>query len=125
MQIIIRVFAAICFFVSLEVNALDIKGRMVEHAPRVLPDLPLYDLNDKELFLESLEGNVILLHFWASWCTQCALEMQTLNRLQKIVRKDPVIIVPISEDFRNLEKIKEFYKDNHLRYLLSFVDRNR
>jgi hypothetical protein len=51
--------------------------------------------------------------------------MQKLNRFQKIVRKEPVIVIPISEDFRNIEKIKEFYKENHLRHLLSFVDKDQ
>jgi thiol-disulfide isomerase/thioredoxin len=126
MQIIIRIFVIICFIASTEAFAAEsIKGQMIEHTPRPMPDSPLYDLNNKEFFLESLEGNVIILHFWASWCTQCALEMQKLNSLQKMMRKDPIIVVPVSEDFRNIDKMKEFYKENHLRYLLSFIDKDQ
>jgi len=126
MQIILRVFSIICLFVSLEARSFDdVKGQIIEHAPKALPEFPLYDLKSQEVSLESLEGNVVILHFWASWCTQCVLEMQKLNRFQKLVRKEPVIVIPISEDFRNIEKIKEFYKENHLRHLLSFVDKDQ
>ena len=124
MQIIIRILVAIYLCLPLQSFAYE-RGEMIEHAPRLLPDLPLHDLNDKEIYLDSLEGNVVILHFWASWCTQCNIEMQKLNQLQKMVRKDPVIVVPVSEDYKGVERIKEFYKDNHLRYLLSFTDQRQ
>ncbi len=126
MQIILRVFTVLCLFISLEAISFDgVKGQIVEHAPKSLPEFPLYDLKGQEVLLDSLEGNVVILHFWASWCTQCASEMQKLNHFQKLVRKEPVIVIPVSEDFRNIEKIKEFYKENHLRHLLSFVDKDQ
>ena len=126
MQIIIRIFTFICLLLSIQAFAEERTAhQIVEHNPKVLPELPLYDLDGKEVFLDSLEGNVVLLHFWATWCTQCGIEMQKMNRLQKMVRKDPVIIIPISEDYNGIEKIKEFYKNNHLRYLLSFVDKKQ
>ena len=122
MQLVIRILLASLLFFSMQVFA---EGQIIRHPPKTLPDLPLYDLNDKEFFLESLEGNVVLLHFWASWCTQCSVEMQKLNRLQKLVRKDPIIVVPVSENFKTVEQMKAFYKDNHLRYLLSFFDKGQ
>lgn len=124
MQFIIRILFLIVFFVSFQVNATE-KATIIEHHPKALPNLPIYDLKDREFFLDNLEGNVVILHFWATWCTQCNIEMQKLNRLQKIVRKDPIIVIPVSEDTKGVDKIKEFYRTNHLRYLVSFVDKNQ
>ena len=95
-----------------------------EHEPKVIPDLAIYDLQGKQLNLEKLEGNVIILHFWATWCSGCAKEMESLNKLQKIVKKDPIIVIPISEDFKGHEVVETFYQAHNLRNLTAFIDPN-
>ncbi len=43
----------------------------------IAPDLKVVDLNGKQLTLPGdLKGKVVLLHFWASWCTSCIDEMR-------------------------------------------------
>ena len=95
-----------------------------EQLPKTLPSTGLYDLRGREISLEKLEGNVLLIHFWATWCTSCADEMKTLNKLQKLVRKEPIIIIPISEDFKGAETVKAFYNKSNLKFLPAFIDKN-
>ena len=120
MQLLLRFFlvAIFCWQTTVAFSSVE------EHPPRPLPELPIYDPNGKVFSLESLEGNVLILHFWASWCAQCKEEMIALDRFQKTVRKEPIIVIPIAEDSKGIEPVKQFYHENNIRYLLSFTDKN-
>lgn len=112
----------VVFVVSLWVSITAYAAEIDQYTPTNLPFSDLQDINGKIYNIEEFEGNVILLHFWASWCSNCVAEMKQLDQLQKSLRKEPIIIIPISEDFKGNEVVKEFYKNHHLKNLLSFVD---
>ena len=120
MQLLLKIFLAIILWWQASASFASIE----EHEPHSLPELPLYDTNGKAFSLESLEGNVLILHFWASWCAQCKDEMVALDKFQKLVRKEPIIVIPISEDSKGIDPVKQFYQENNIRYLLSFSDKN-
>jgi len=50
---------------------------------QVPPALALPDLADRTVELTALEGEVVLVNFWATWCEPCRDEMPSLNRLQE------------------------------------------
>jgi thiol-disulfide isomerase/thioredoxin len=74
--------------------------------------------------LDRLDGNVLVVHFWATWCASCVEGMKSLNELQKLLRKDPVVIIPVSEDFKGSETVKAFYNKYKLNFLPAFLDKN-
>jgi peroxiredoxin len=45
------------------------------------PDFQLEDPAGKSVRLSSLRGEVVILHFWATWCPHCANEMPLLESL--------------------------------------------
>lgn len=47
------------------------------------PALDLSDLEGKQVTLQSLRGEVVLISFWASWCSPCMREMPFLAGLQQ------------------------------------------
>ncbi len=51
------------------------------------PDFALPDLNGKVIRLSQLQGKVILLNFWATWCPPCRSEMPTMERLYQEYRR--------------------------------------
>lgn len=122
-----QLFSGMCrrlvvFIVILWASIAACAAEIEQYTPATLPFSELQDINGKIYNIEEFEGNVILLHFWASWCSNCVAEMKQLDQLQKTLRKEPIIIIPISEDFKGTEVVKEFYKNHHLKNLLSFVD---
>jgi cytochrome c biogenesis protein CcmG, thiol:disulfide interchange protein DsbE len=65
------------------------------HIPSVLEGTPAAPFAGEELFsgepvaLEALRGKVVLVNFWASWCTECAREHKNLLRLHDRYRSHP------------------------------------
>lgn len=118
------VIRAIIFCAFIIAQAVVAETKISEYLPRTLPASALYDLSGREVTLDRLEGNVLLVHFWATWCTSCVDEMKSLNQLQKLLRKDPIVIIPVSEDFKGAGTVKDFYNKFDLKFLPAFVDQN-
>lgn len=83
-------------------------ARAVEPGDRA-PDFALKDLRGGTVKLSSLRGKVVVLDFWASWCTPCKKELPALDALAqrwaKEGRKDIVVVaVNIDNDRSNAEK---------------------
>lgn len=110
-------------FCTFQIQTLS-QSRIVEYLPRSLPLTSLVSLDGKDYHLDKLEGNVLLIHFWATWCSSCVEEIKALNQFQKLLRKDKIIVLPISEDFKGAEVVKKFYNTFNLGYLPAFIDKN-
>lgn len=61
----------------------------------VNPGLVLTDLSGQEHKLEQYKGNVVLLQFWATYCTPCRKEMPSMNRLQERMGDTPFKILAV------------------------------
>ena len=62
-------------------------------------DAPLLELQDEEgevHRLESYRGRVLVVNFWASWCTPCVRELPSLNRLRKEFGDQPFEILGVN-----------------------------
>lgn len=64
------------------------------------PDLLLRDASGKKLSLNDLQGRVLVLHFWGSWCPHCRQEMPGLQRLANQINKERIAfaLVQVRED---------------------------
>jgi peroxiredoxin len=48
--------------------------------------------------LASLGGQVVVVNFWATWCAPCAAEMPALDRLQRALSRDGLVVLAVSVD---------------------------
>jgi len=55
----------------------------------------------------SFGGKVLVLNFWATWCSPCIEEIPSLNQFQRRFAKEGVVVVAVSID-KNPEKYKAF-----------------
>jgi peroxiredoxin len=67
------------------------------------------------LSLDSLEGKVVLVNFWATWCEPCEREMPAMERLYNALPREDFEMVAISID-ESAEEVASFQD----RYRLSF-----
>jgi peroxiredoxin len=52
----------------------------------------------ESLALSDLEGRVVLVNFWATWCEPCESEMPAMERLYRALEKDEFELVAVSID---------------------------
>jgi cytochrome c biogenesis protein CcmG/thiol:disulfide interchange protein DsbE len=68
----------------------------------------------KSLSLEELEGKVVLLWFWATWCIPCQSKIELLNGLYKKYREKGFEIIGISAE--SPQTLASFLKSTPMDY---------
>lgn len=72
------------------------------YEPYYIEDFELKSLDGSVTSLHAFEGKMIVLNFWATWCTYCKQEMPLLEELSK--RDDVVVIaVSVGEDAKTVQ----------------------
>ena len=64
--------------------------------------------------LDTYQGRVVLLNFWATWCVPCLAEMPELNRLSKSLDDKQAVVVGIAAD--ELKEVQAFVKKLGIAY---------
>ena len=74
------------------------------------PPLSLRDDQGRRIDLGDLDGQVVLVNFWASWCGPCVREIASLTRLNERYRDKPfrILAVNIGE---SAEHVATFFDD--------------
>jgi peroxiredoxin len=83
--------------------------RVGAQAPRV----HLRSLDDREIDLRAWGGQVVVLNFWATWCEPCVAEMPALDRLERALDNDGLVVLAVSVD-ESPETVRNFARDHHL-----------
>lgn len=78
-----------------------------------LPKLAAEDTRDPGLLsLAELEGRVVLVNFWATWCAPCESEMPAMERLYQALPRDgfELLAVSIDDIVADVEGFQERYQ---------------
>lgn len=62
------------------------------------PDFSITTDQGRKVTATNFGGKVLVLHFWASWCTPCVEEAQPLNEFQRKVADSGVVVLGVSID---------------------------
>lgn len=63
-----------------------------------LPDFTLQSLKGENINLRELEGKIVILNFWGTWCPYCVQEMPDLNKLDGENEDLIVVAVNVNEE---------------------------
>ena len=83
------------------------------------PDFTLTAMNDSIYILSKLEGKVVLINFWATWCGPCRMEIPEFNEMHKSYHERGLEILGISVS-DNKKQLKNFAKSFAVNYPLLY-----
>jgi thiol-disulfide isomerase/thioredoxin len=85
------------------------------------PEFSLADLSGQKLELSSYRGKVVLLDFWATWCTPCRTEIPRFMDLQNKYRDQGLQVIGISLD-DDKKPVGVFYQQFKINYPVAIGD---
>ena len=103
-------------------EAINIKNLSINEKLKKYDGLTFLDDKNNQLNLSDYNGKLILLNFWATWCSPCKEEMPSLDKLQTNSELNNLKIFPINVGQDNLEKSSKFFNDLKIKNLKFFFD---
>ena len=85
-------------------------------------DFTLTDLNGNEVSLSDYEGKVVLLNFWATWCSPCRAEIPDIDKLYKNYESKGFRVLGITSEDKNA--IRKFMRYIEMSYPILFDNKN-
>ena len=62
---------------------------------RVAPNFTLPQLDGPPVTLAKLRGQIVVINFWASWCTECQVEQAALDQTWQQFRDSGVVVLGV------------------------------
>lgn len=78
------------------------------------PQFALTSLDGKQVSLANFRGKVVMLHFWATWCSPCVEEIPTIDKLYRAMFGKDFEILAVSVDEGGAGTVVPFLKRNKL-----------
>ena len=120
-RIIIYAIVALCLL------GIYVAGRRASSKPKAsasgnsAPDFTLTDIDGKKLSLSDYKGKVVLLDFWATWCTPCGEEIPHFVEMQQKYGSQGFQVVGISMD-DDAKPVRDFYQKYKMNYPVAVGD---
>ena len=83
------------------------------HARKAAPEFPL---------LSKYKGKVVLLDFWATWCTGCKVEIPWFMEFASKYKRDGLAVVGVAMDQDGWSSVKPFVKEKKMKYRVAIGD---
>jgi thiol-disulfide isomerase/thioredoxin len=80
---------------------------------RMAPAFAVTTTEGKRISLDDLQGKVVLLDFWATWCAPCRAALPHVKDLARKFQGQPLVILSVSLD-GDQQKWKEFIAKNEM-----------
>jgi len=99
-----------------------IKNLVLIKDPKIYEDVIFKDVNQKDVNLVDFKGKLLILNFWATWCSPCREEMPSLDDLQSNNKFSNLKVFPINIGQEDISKSKSFFKELNIENLDIYFD---
>jgi peroxiredoxin len=99
-----------------------VSGPLTLKEGKPFPAVTLKTLSGENVPLQSLQGKMLILNIWATWCPPCRREMPGLEHLSKTLDPQRFTVLGLSTDGDEL-LASEFLSSNHISFP-NYFDRN-
>ena len=93
----------------------------VEGGPSGTPAYAFVGLDGDTLSAETLRGRVVLVNFWATWCTPCRVEMPALERMQQRHGAEGLVVLGLAVDRASTANVRAFVRARGVTYPIAHV----
>jgi thiol-disulfide isomerase/thioredoxin len=83
---------------------------------RMAPAFALTAENGQRISMDELQGKVVLLDFWATWCGPCREALPHMKRIAQKFSGEPLVVLSVSLD-SDEQKWKDFIAQNEMTWL--------
>src|SRR6266481_728699 len=80
---------------------------------RMAPPFSITTTDGQRMSMDDLQGKVVLLDFWATWCVPCREALPHIRQVAKKFQGEPLLILSVSLDSEE-EKWKDFIVKNEM-----------
>ena len=124
-KLFIFIFCFIIFSSIAQTNEeVPLDNMAINEIPKPISALKFEDFLGNEINLKDYYGNLVVLNFWATWCTPCKKEMPSLDNLYQSSRFNNLKIFAVNMEQPNKLKTKKFFTDLNIQKLEIFFDGN-
>ena len=78
--------------------------RSAKFLGRRAQDFNLHDLKGRTFRLRDLRGKIVLLDFWASWCTPCRIDLPHIEALYKEYAREELVVLGVNGESETLAR---------------------
>ncbi|WP_446743044.1 redoxin domain-containing protein [Silvibacterium acidisoli] len=83
---------------------------------RMAPPFTVTTLDGRQVSLDDLNGKVVLIDFWATWCGPCREALPHIQQIAKKFQDQPLVVLSVSLD-KDDAKWKDFVAKNNMTWL--------
>jgi len=94
----------------------------INEIPRPIPSIIFEDFTNNEINLSDYKGKLVIINFWATWCTPCKKEMPSLDNLYQNSNFKNLEVFAVNMEQPNTLKTKKFFNDVKIKKLKIFFD---
>ncbi len=99
------------------------RPKVYQEMPAVVMNSKIKGLDGKTFTLKELQGKVLLLNLWATWCGPCRMEMPELVKVENEYKDKGVMVIGLDiESSESEAMVKRFVEERQLNYTIGWLD---
>ena len=98
----------------------DIKNLIIHKDKKKIENIEFINSKSQKVSLNTYNSHILLINFWATWCSPCKKEMPSLDKLKLNANLKNIEIIPINIGGDTFKKSKEFFEELNIKNLQFF-----
>ena len=114
---------ALMFFLAIKIIPTDLENSLTQTRFEQIPQFSIKEMSGNVVDSKTLEGKVVILDFFGTWCKPCIGEPKELNKIQMTFKDDKdVVFYVINADYGNdsPEKFKTFIDKHNYKFKFAY-----